>query len=101
MVDAIEKRIYKLIEPWNGITWSALKVKPLVGDTSLNHSMNMDPLEAADLLLEIFEEFILNFDDLNFQTYFSKQRKDERPLTINMLIESARAGRWLYGLTAT
>ncbi|MEQ9885941.1 DUF1493 family protein [Pectobacterium zantedeschiae] len=96
MVDAIEKRIYELIEPWNGITWSSLKIKPLAGETSLNHSMNMDPIEAADLLLEVFEEFSLNFDDLNFQAYFTKHRKDEKPLTINMLIASAKAGRWLY-----
>lgn len=96
MVDAIEKRIYEIIKPWNGITWSAFKVKPLTGETSLNHSLNMDPIEAADLLLEIFEEFGLNFEDLNFKIYFAKHRKDEKPLTINMLIESARAGRWLY-----
>lgn len=96
MVDAIEKQVYELIEPWNGITWSALRVKPLTGETSLNGSMNMDPIEAAELLLEIFEEFSLNFEDLNFQIYFAKHRKDEKPLTINMLIESAKAGRWLY-----
>ncbi|KGD73040.1 acyl carrier protein [Tatumella morbirosei] len=96
MVDATEKRIYELIEPWNGITWSALRVKPLTGETSLNHSMNMDPMEAAELLLEIFEIFNLNFEDLSFQSYFSKHRKDEKPLTINMIIESAKAGRWLY-----
>lgn len=96
MVDTIEKRVYELIERWNGLTWSSLKVNPLVGETSLNHSMNMDPIEAADLLLEVFEEFGLNFDDLNFQVYFAKYRRDEKPLTINMLIESAKAGRWLY-----
>lgn len=96
MVDTIEKRVYELIEPWNGLTWSSLKVTPLAGETSLNHSMNMDPIEAADLLLEIFEEFGLNFNELNFQAYFAKHRRDEKPLTINMLIDSAKAGRWLY-----
>ncbi|MBT0729237.1 DUF1493 family protein [Rosenbergiella nectarea] len=96
MVNTIEKRIYELIDTWNGITWPALKVQPLTDETSLNHSMNMDPIEAAELLLEIFEEFNLNVDDLNFQAYFAKHRKNEKPLTIGMLIESARAGRWLY-----
>lgn len=96
MVDTVEKRVYELIEPWNGITWSKLRVLPLTGDTSLNHTMNMDPIEAAELIEEIFNAFDMNCQDMKFDVYFAKRRKDEKPLTINMLIESAKAGRWLY-----
>lgn len=95
--DAIAKRVYELIQPWNGRSWVTFKMPHLNGDTSLNHSMNMDEEEAQDLLDEIFTEFGLKHTDLNFSIYFPvSNRKDAKPLTINMLIESAKAGRWLY-----
>ncbi|MBS1204124.1 MAG: acyl carrier protein [Proteobacteria bacterium] len=95
--DAIEKRVYELVQPWNGRSWLTFKMPHLNGETSLNHTMNMDEEEAQDLLDEIFTEFNLIHSDLNFSVYFPfKNRKDAKPLTINMLIESAKAGRWLY-----
>ena len=96
-VDAVEKRVYELVQPWNGRSWLTFKMPHLNRDTSLNHTMNMDEEEAQDLLDEIFTEFKLRHTDLNFSIYFPvKNRKDAKPLTINMLIESAIAGRWLY-----
>lgn len=96
VMDGIEKRVYQLIEPWCGRSWLTLKKYPLSGETTLNHSLNMDPEEAAELIMEIFDAFGMDSDAMNFEVYFTKCRKDEKPLTINMLIESARAGRWLY-----
>ena len=96
-VDAVEKRVCELVQPWNGRSWLTFKMPHLNRDTSLNHTMNMDEEEAQDLLDEIFTEFKLRHTDLNFSIYFPvKNRKDAKPLTINMLIESAIAGRWLY-----
>ena len=97
MVDHLEKRIYEIINPANPRSWLTFKVKPLTENTSLNHTMNMDAEEAQNLLDEIFTEFGLKHSDLDFSVYFPMHnRKDAKPLTINMLIESARAGRWLY-----
>ncbi len=97
MVDTVEKRVYELIKPWNGRSWLTFKIPPLHGDSSLNQTMNMDDEEAQDLLDEIFTEFGLKHSDLDFSVYFPQHnRKEAKPLTINMLIESARAGRWLY-----
>lgn len=97
-VDAVTKRVYEIIQPWNGRSWLTFKMPILSGDTSLNLTMNMEEEEAQDLLDEIFTEFNLEHTDLNFRVYFPvNNRKDAKPLTINMLIESAKAGRWLYG----
>lgn len=97
MVDIVEKRVYELVKPWNGRSWLTFKIPSLTGETSLNQTMNMDEEEAQDLLDEIFTEFNLRHADLDFRIYFPvKNCKEAKPLTINMLIESARAGRWLY-----
>ena len=77
-------------------SWLTFKKHLLSGETTLNHSLNMDPEEAAELIIEIFDAFGMDSDVMNFDAYFSKYRKDEKPLSINMLIESARVGRWLY-----
>jgi len=96
--DAIEKRVYELIQPWNGRSWLTFKIPRLNGETSLNLTMNMDEEEAQDLLDEIFTEFNLRHTELDFSLYFPvKNRKCGKPLTIDMLIKSAEAGRWLYG----
>ena len=57
----------------------------------------MDEEEAQDLRGEIFTKFTLRHADLDFSIYFPvKDRNDAKLLTLNMLIESAKAGRWLY-----
>lgn len=96
MVDKIEARIFELVEPYNGRSWLTLKKQILTGDSSLNHTMGMDEQEAMDLLDEIFTEFHLEHDALDFTTYFPGSKTQSKPLTINMLIASAKAGCWLY-----
>lgn len=94
----IEQRIYALLQPYCGRSWKTLRIAQPDNDTALNQrkGMNIDPQDAEELLMSIFTEFNLNHQDLNFSVYYPENRKDEKPLTINMLIESAKAGRWLY-----
>ncbi len=99
MVDQIEKRVHELITPYNPRRWLTNKRAPLTGETSLNMTIEMDEEEAYELLIEIFDEFGMNIEDINFFAYFPKslKRKDmDKPLTIGMLVESAKAGKWLY-----
>ncbi|AGB83250.1 Protein of uncharacterised function (DUF1493) [Serratia rubidaea] len=96
MVDKIEARIFELVEPYNGRSWLTFNKPVLTGDSALNHTMRMDEQEAMELLDEIFTEFHLEHDALDFSTYFPATKAQSKPLTINMLIESAKAGRWLY-----
>lgn len=99
MVDQLEQRIHELITPYNPRRWLTNKRVPLTGETSLNMTIEMDEEEAYELLNEIFDEFGMNIEDINFFAYFPKslRRKDmDKPLTIDMLVESAKAGKWLY-----
>jgi len=55
----------------------------------------MDPLDAYDLLEEFTEKFSINLDEINFTRYFPEDNgKAEKALTIQLLIDSARAGHW-------
>lgn len=94
--DLIEQRIFELIKPWNGRSWLTFKMPTMTRETSLNHSMRMDPEEAAELLQEIFNEFEMDFNKMNFERYFSTSKSKEKPLTIDMLMKSAEAGYWLF-----
>lgn len=96
MVDDTEKRILALVEPWNGRSLLTLKKKAITVDTSLNQDMNMDPEDAAELLAEVFTAFDMQLDEVDFNSYYPRNGRNAQPLTINMLILSARAGRWLY-----
>ncbi|MCX0498995.1 DUF1493 family protein [Erwinia billingiae] len=96
MVDETERRILEIIEPWNGRSLLTLKRKDISAVTSLNGDMNMDPEDAAELLGEVFSAFDLQLDDVDLSLYYPRNRRDAKPLTINMLVASAKSGRWLY-----
>lgn len=99
MVDLVEKRVYEIVSPFNGRSWRTFKIPPLTGSTSLNIDMKIDEEEAYMMLNELFEEFGMDIDDLNFFAYFPKSldyREMDKPLTMDMLVESAKARKWIY-----
>ena len=107
MVDSIEQRVYELVRPYAGTYLFNVKQVVLTPETDLDTDLGIDELEAEDLMNEFFEK--LNVERCNFQieTYFpvlpfswNPFKKTEPVLvpdfTIGMLIESAKAGKWLY-----
>ena len=96
MADIVEQRVYELLQPWCGRHWLTRKAPHLTGSTSLNQTLNMDPEDTAELLVTLFQEFGLNPDDVDLSIYYPRKRKDEVPLTIDMLVYSVRAGKWLF-----
>ncbi|HDI3023773.1 DUF1493 family protein [Cronobacter sp. EKM101R] len=96
MVDRTEQLIYELIKPWCGRNWLTRRTPELTGETSLNMTLNLDPEDAAELLVMLFKEFGLNPDDVDLNVYYPRRRGEEIPLTIDMLIYSVRSGKWLY-----
>lgn len=66
------------------------------GKTSLNMTLKMHPEDTSKLLVTLFNEFALNPDDFDLSVYYPRQRGEEIPLTIHMLISSGRCGKWLY-----
>lgn len=54
----------------------------------------MDPLDAYELLERFSEKFGINPSDINVTYYFPDYGGPQEPLTIQLLIDSAKAGRW-------
>jgi hypothetical protein len=85
-----------LIEPWNGRSLLTFRKKTLTPETSLNLDMKLDPEDAAECLQNVFNAFEMDSDQVTFSFYYPENPREAIPLTIWMLIESARAGRWCY-----
>ncbi|MGP2446635.1 hypothetical protein ACVW06_000109 [Pantoea ananatis] len=96
MVDDIQSRVMALIEPWNGRALLTFRKKTLTPETSLNLDMKLDPEDAAECLQSVFEAFGMDSDQVMFSRYYPRNPREAVPLTIEMLIESARAGRWCF-----
>lgn len=56
------------------------------------------------MLLDVFEHFSVDYSNMDTRNYIEYEypfwyKKPEiviKPLTVEMIIESAKAGRWLY-----
>lgn len=97
VTDDIEKAVFALVEEYNGYWLWLFKRYPLTRDTDLHKDFRMAPEDAYELLERYTERFNINPKDIYFDKYYPVSRKNPRsPLTIGMLIESAKAGRWLY-----
>jgi hypothetical protein len=96
MVDETQARVMALIEPWNGRSLLTFRKKTLTPDMSLNLDMKLDPEDAAECLQNVFDAFEMDSDQVMFSLYYPKNPREAIPLTIGMLIESARARLWCY-----
>jgi len=94
-MDDTEKAIFALIEEYNGYWFWLRKRFPLTHKTDLNKDFSMAPEDAAELLETFAEQFSINPKEINFGRYFpANNGKVGKPLTIQLLIDSARAGYW-------
>lgn len=73
-----------------------MKRYPLKATTDLNEDFRMDPIDAYELLERYVEIFNIEPCDIDFEQYFPENlSKKHDPLTIQLMINSAKAGRWL------
>ncbi|QGY32624.1 DUF1493 family protein [Pantoea cypripedii] len=92
----IEKAVFDLVEEYNGRRLFTLKRYPLKHDTDLNEDFRMDPLDAYELLEKYVERFNIEASEIDFSQYFPEDFSEKHDrLTIQLLIDSAKAGRWL------
>jgi hypothetical protein len=107
MVDEIEQQIYQLIRPYAGSYLFGNKDLVLTADTDLDTDLSIDELEAEDFMNEYFSKFGVNKSHFDIKTYYPAVAFSWNPFkksmavavpdfTIGMLIESAKAGRWIY-----
>ncbi|AXW87940.1 acyl carrier protein [Lonsdalea britannica] len=106
--DTIEHRIYELVKSYDGIY--LFKKKELTPTTDLDSDLRLEDDEALALMDVFFTKFDVDRGKFSITTYYPPEpplkdllnpfRKRDIPqvpdFTIGMLIESAKAGRWLY-----
>ncbi|CND12887.1 DUF1493 family protein [Yersinia pseudotuberculosis] len=85
--------------------WLKPGIKQVTRNWTLQDDFRFTPEDAHGFLLDVFEHFNIdyeNFDGRNYIEYeypiWQKKPKNQeiKPLTVGMIIESAKAGRWLY-----
>ena len=109
MVDDIEQRIFALVRRYNGVYLfnNEKKQRLLTRDTDFDTDMQLDVSEAEDLMDEFFKKFQVERGQFKIETYYPDEPFSWNPFkkfppvpvpdfTIGMLIESAKAGKWLY-----
>ena len=107
MVDSIEQRVYELVRPYAGTCLFNLKKVELTPGADLDTDLSIDELEVEDLMNDFFKIFNVERGNFKIETYYPATPLSWNPFkthppipvpdfTIGMLIESAKAGRWLY-----
>jgi Protein of unknown function (DUF1493). len=109
MVDDIEQRIFALVRRYDGVYLfnNKKRQQELTPDTDFDTDMTLDVGEAEDLMDEFFKEFQVDRGRFKIETYYPDipfswnpfKKTEPVPVpdfTIGMLIESAKAGKWLY-----
>ncbi|MBV7404257.1 DUF1493 family protein [Enterobacter sp. ENT03] len=107
MVNEIEQKVYELIRPYAGTYLFNMKKVELTPETDLDTDLSIDELEVEDLMNEFFDKFNVERGNFSIETYFPDTPLSWNPFkktepvpvpdfTIGMLIESAKAGKWLY-----
>lgn len=94
--DEIGKAVFELVEKYNGrslLTFRRYQLKP---QTDLNGDFRMLPEDAYELMESYVDIFNIDPQEIEFSRYFPlNEGEPHTPLTIALLIESAKAGRWL------
>ncbi|MCV3300864.1 DUF1493 family protein [Pantoea ananatis] len=96
MADETHAHVMALIDPWNHRSLLTFLKKTLMPEMSLNLDMKLDPEDAVECLQIVFDAFGMDSDQVMFSRYYPRNPREAIPLTIDMLIESVRAGHWCY-----
>ncbi|VEI62283.1 DUF1493 family protein [Serratia rubidaea] len=112
--DSIEEAVLEWYESTYNTKPLFAKSKPVLTlETSLSTGKYPWARETGDeIMQDYFERFKVDSRDFNFLTYWPYEKGlwpnflrpkfqkvpdvEPKPLTIQMLVESARAGRWIY-----
>lgn len=81
--------------------------KPVRKEWTFQEHFNFVQEELEEMLVDLFTRYEISHDNFDLDEYFEPewpvwlwwkklQRRVYKPLTVNMIIESAKAGKWLY-----
>lgn len=104
-MDTVALQIYTFILPYAGTYLFNIKKVILTQETDLNTDLSID--EAEELMEEYFKKFKVSTAGFDIKVYYPEIPFSRNPFkktnpvqvpdfTAGMLIESAKAGRWIY-----
>ncbi|MEC5319679.1 DUF1493 family protein [Brenneria populi subsp. brevivirga] len=103
---SIEQDVIELVDKYGGGPSLFSRIPPIITpDTELKKDLKLANEDALDLIMEYAEKFGVDTQDIPFTEYFPNEKGFfemftpkvmPKPLTVRMLIESAKAGKWLY-----
>ncbi|MFE8100277.1 DUF1493 family protein [Brenneria goodwinii] len=94
---SVEQDVIDLVEKYDGHVFFSKRLLTITPDTDLKRDVKLASEDAIDLLTEYAERFGIKTQDIVFTEYFPNSRKvTPKSLTVGMLIESAKAHKWLY-----
>ena len=85
--------------------WCKPELKQITKYWDIRKEYNPLPEDIDDMLEDIFSHFKIDFANYDPENYFDCEYalwqkrptpREKRPFTVEMIIESAKAGRWLY-----
>ncbi|KHJ66656.1 acyl carrier protein [Pantoea rodasii] len=105
--DDIEKRVIELVTLQSGsYMFRRKKFDAYNAESNIHFDVKLDQDDVEEMMDKYFPEFQVKKERFNIHHYFpevkaalnpfKKQIVDIPEFTISMLIESAKAGRWLY-----
>ncbi|HED4102497.1 TPA: DUF1493 family protein [Klebsiella aerogenes] len=108
MVEDIEKRVIKLFTIRSGTyILRNKKYATYTADSSIHFDVQLDQDDVEELVEDYAKEFNVDMSNFHLETYYPEVNFSWNPFkkpepvdvpefTIDMLIQSAKAGRWLY-----
>lgn len=105
--DDVEHQVIALVTQHSGMyMFRKKKYDTYTAQSNIHFDVRLDVDDAEELMDEFFTEFNTDRGNFKLETYypdvpiswnpFQKQIVDIPIFTIGMLIESAKAGKWLY-----
>ncbi|MFZ4258322.1 DUF1493 family protein [Raoultella terrigena] len=85
--------------------WLKPGVKQVTKEWTLQDDFKFSPEDAHDFLLDVFEHFNIEHSGFDGTNYFEYEypfwqhaplERELKPLTVEMIVKSAKAGHWLY-----
>ena len=108
MVEDIEKRVIKLFTIRSGTyILRNKKSATYTSDSSIHFDVQLDQDDVEELVEDYAKEFNVDMSNFHLETYYPEVNFSWNPFkkpepvdvpefTIDMFIQSAKAGRWLY-----
>ena len=107
VTEDIENRILAMVTRYSGVyLFRKKKYDEYTPESSIHFDLKLDQEEAEESMEDFFQKFNVTKEGFDIKIYypevelswnpFKKQIVDVPEFKVSMLVESAKAGRWLY-----